>query len=758
MKVLSGRYQYLKELAKGDNSETWLAEDLARGQRVVVKSLSVAQVEKLKDWQLFEREARVLAELDHSLIPKFVDYLDAESSSDGRIHLVQEYIAGDSCRQQLDAGRHFTEQDVAEIGVSLCVVLEYLHGLSPPVIHRDLKSSNVVIDDAGEVHLVDFGAVSEKTILAHERRTVTLVGTFGYMPFEQFSGQVVPASDIYALGATLLCLLSNRDPDEFDQDAQGLSFDGVPMHSDLRAILKKCLKPKASDRYHSAAAVRADLLRYWQGESVSGLVRVPKALAFALALVLGVAALLYLRPGSEGTTLEPTPSSFREPARTVQSRRQRQVPSTALRELSLRLLHGEQELGHLESPRVTITDAKEGTQTQPKVRQVAGRHRIAVSDGELWLQVTAKGGIGIPGSLVSDPIRLTVDGDALIDVPVLEVMHLLAPQDNAEIARYSGSMDCDDVHAFGESPLLSWEELANVHYEYDVGLYDCETHTVTRGEFGHFITTDSSAQLVDLEPSAVGTKYVVDITAHRDGHTVGRVWLRDQAGTGQYHFRVLPNEGGLLGYVTYAGKRMDLRKDTPRFWFRDEDKGVQIRPTVFVDPSVSPNGFAIYGLPPRAGVQISFNLNTANPGAYPGDLRGFKTVEPAKVQGLYNFKVLSVVRLTSPVDNSAAVPGWHESCENKAVFPANMTVDWDPIEEADEYRVSIIRRGCSRRDARQVVNRMLKDSELRVMLPATGSTYNYELKIHAFRDGEIISQLLTHGKSGLGWDYRFRTF
>src|SRR5262249_50605727 len=154
----------------------------------------------------------------------------------------------------------------------------------PPVLHRDIKPANVILRPDGAPVLVDFGAVRTVFRTAGEAGS-TVVGTFGYMPYEQYMGQASPASDLYALAATLLHVITGRGPAEF------ASGDGVvevpndlPGGGVLRGVLAKLLKSSASARYQSAREVREALLAPVLGASEAprsaALVRVqPTALA-----------------------------------------------------------------------------------------------------------------------------------------------------------------------------------------------------------------------------------------------------------------------------------------------------------------------------------------------------------------------------------------------------------------------------------------------------------------------------------------------
>jgi serine/threonine protein kinase len=125
--------------------------------------------------------------------------------------LIQTYVDGRSLEQHLKAGRTFSQTEVEALARSLLEILIYLQEHEPPIIHRDIKPSNILLTDRsgnspGKVYLVDFGSV--QTIAAQAGSTITVVGTYGYMPPEQFGGRVSPASDLYSLGTTLIYLLT----------------------------------------------------------------------------------------------------------------------------------------------------------------------------------------------------------------------------------------------------------------------------------------------------------------------------------------------------------------------------------------------------------------------------------------------------------------------------------------------------------------------------------------------------------------------
>ncbi|MBD1920319.1 serine/threonine protein kinase [Microcoleus sp. FACHB-831] len=221
--VIHNRYQLKQKLGQTAGRKTWLAEDLSvpAAETVVVKLLAFGDEVQWDDLKLFEREAQVLRQLAHPQIPKYRDSF----SVDDRLlwfGLVQDYIPGSSLKQLLAQGKHYTEQQVRQIAIDILDVLTYLHELSPPVLHRDIKPSNLIWGEDDRIYLVDFGAVQDRA--AGEGATFTVVGTYGYAPIEQFGGRAVAASDLYALGATLIHLLTGISPADLPQKDLRIQF------------------------------------------------------------------------------------------------------------------------------------------------------------------------------------------------------------------------------------------------------------------------------------------------------------------------------------------------------------------------------------------------------------------------------------------------------------------------------------------------------------------------------------------------------
>jgi serine/threonine protein kinase len=253
--VLNGRYEIQRQL--GDNAvrRTFLARDLqavgSQVELVVVKLLTFSHSFTWDDLKLFEREAETLKYLSHLAIPRYLDYFDVELPLGKGFALVQSYVEGKSLQEHLKAGRTFSEDEIIQIAKDLLDILTYLHNRQPPVIHRDIKPSNILLSDDNRVYLVDFGSVQNR--VARAGSTITVVGTYGYMPPEQFGGRTVPASDLYALGATLIYLATGQQPADLPQKESRIFFESsVSLNTAFVDWLKWMTEPNVDLRLESA--------------------------------------------------------------------------------------------------------------------------------------------------------------------------------------------------------------------------------------------------------------------------------------------------------------------------------------------------------------------------------------------------------------------------------------------------------------------------------------------------------------------------
>lgn len=254
--ILGNRYVVRQKLAKKAGRQTLLAQDTNTGNLVVIKLLSFSSDFTWEDLKLFEREAETLNSLSHPAIPGYIDYLEL-GTNQKTYALVQTYVDGQSLETYIKSGRVFTERELKIIAKQLLDLLTYLHSQHPPVIHRDIKPSNIIIQEnasggIGQVYLVDFGSV--QTLASKAGKTITVVGTYGYMPPEQFGGYASPASDLYSLGATLITLGTGIHPADLPQKEMKIDFEKLVNFSpDFVTWLQWLTEPSQDQRLNSAA-------------------------------------------------------------------------------------------------------------------------------------------------------------------------------------------------------------------------------------------------------------------------------------------------------------------------------------------------------------------------------------------------------------------------------------------------------------------------------------------------------------------------
>ena len=257
--VINQKYKIVDIIGQGSSGITYSAIALATKIEVAIKALSLQGVNDWKQIELFEREAKILANLDHRCIPQYIDYFCLDCNDSRNFYIVQQLAPGKSLFQLVRDGWRTNEAEIKSIAKQILEILIYLHGLVPPVVHRDIKPQNLIRSDEGKIFLVDFGAV-QNTYYTNFKQGSTVVGTYGYMAPEQFRGQATPATDLYSLGATLVYLLTHCSPAELPHNNLKINFrERVNISNQFATWLDKILEPNLAARFTSADEALTDL-------------------------------------------------------------------------------------------------------------------------------------------------------------------------------------------------------------------------------------------------------------------------------------------------------------------------------------------------------------------------------------------------------------------------------------------------------------------------------------------------------------------
>jgi serine/threonine-protein kinase len=246
------QYLVLRTLGKGGMGTTYLAcQPGGYGetpQLLVLKEMNADMAKIAKARELFEREARTLQSLCHPGIPRFFDFFVEGSKK----YLAMELIHGQDLEKLVFQTGPLVPARAIEWMIQTCDILDYLHSQDPPIVHRDIKPANLMVRHLdGRVAVLDFGAVKEIGTPQGTR-----IGAPDYSAPEQSRGQPLIQSDLYALGPTLIFLLTGRSPHSFFQrrgQHYRFNLETIPtIAPDLRAVIDRVTEPKPGDRYQTA--------------------------------------------------------------------------------------------------------------------------------------------------------------------------------------------------------------------------------------------------------------------------------------------------------------------------------------------------------------------------------------------------------------------------------------------------------------------------------------------------------------------------
>jgi serine/threonine-protein kinase len=268
-------YTVLAEIGRGGMGVVYKAWQVKADRLVALKMVLAGEMASPGEMDRFAAEARAAAGLNH---PNVVTIYEVGEHA-GRQYFTMELVAGGSLAEQV-AHSPLPSRRAAEVVLAVAGAVHYAH--QQKVIHRDLKPANILLDEAGQPHVTDFGLAKRLDAGGARTRTGTVIGTPGYLAPEQAAArgdEPAPATDVYGLGAVLYALLTGRPPFQaetlLDTLRQVMLQPPAPprllnpnIDRDLETVCLKCLEKGPGDRYASAEKVAEELGRYLVGEPI----------------------------------------------------------------------------------------------------------------------------------------------------------------------------------------------------------------------------------------------------------------------------------------------------------------------------------------------------------------------------------------------------------------------------------------------------------------------------------------------------------
>ena len=251
--VIEGKYKIEKMLAHGGMSNIYICRNILTDREWVIKE---AKSEEGDMMQSLIVEANVLKMLNHPKLPQIIDII----KDDKMFLIVMEYVPGKSLKDLLAGGAR-SEAEVIDWGIQLCDVFGYLHSMNPPIIYRDLKPANIILQPNGQIKLIDLGTA--RAYKMNSTEDTICLGTKGYAAPEQYGklGQTDPRTDIYTIGATLFHLVTGKHPQDCPAEFPMIRNINPALSEGLENIIAKCAQTNPGMRYQNCVELREDLLK-----------------------------------------------------------------------------------------------------------------------------------------------------------------------------------------------------------------------------------------------------------------------------------------------------------------------------------------------------------------------------------------------------------------------------------------------------------------------------------------------------------------
>lgn len=249
--MLLGRYELQKEIGRGGSAKVYLAWDRLEKKYWAIKEICVPENQAGKDTQKLAGEVQFLQKLYHPALPRIVQVIWQRD----KLYVIMDYVEGCSLEQVFRKEGQISEQKVIALGIQLCKVLIYLHSQNPPIIYRDIKPANIILQENGQLKLIDFGIA--RIYKKHQKGDTVKLGTPGYCAPEQYSsrGQSDARTDIYSLGVTMYVLLTGHRPWEAPYEICPIRHWNPHFSKELEKIIQKCTCRNPKKRFQNCGEV-----------------------------------------------------------------------------------------------------------------------------------------------------------------------------------------------------------------------------------------------------------------------------------------------------------------------------------------------------------------------------------------------------------------------------------------------------------------------------------------------------------------------
>lgn len=594
-KIVAGRYRVDRELWQGPHARSLLVTDLRNGKPCVMRRLAFAAATP-ESVRRYEAQAAILAKLDHPGLPRFIDgFFEGEGDARERV-LVTSYHPGESVGRLVDKGRPLSEAQALPLLRRLAAVLAYLHGFDPPLVHRTISATGIVVGPDGRPCLtsLDYAVVEPDT--PPPPPSPPGPDELALAAPEVYMDAPVPASDIYALGLSIVRGMTAEDPAGLvGEDSRTRLRDALGVSEGFAALLSRMLEPSLEKRYADVASLEADLARLAGGKPLSAPRQAEKPveepsvqrswrgplLAFAAVLVLAALAAVALRlkpsptrdesliapsvsregagvpPAAGGAAPEPAPES---PAPAVPVPESEPVPESPIPQapapdpgvepavVAGRLLLDGTPYADPGAPAPSFWFRDEATKKvlKPEVAYAGGEFSArGLPPGRYGLSVRidreADNPNIFPGDLNAWSGFTIAPGEkAAVDAHLRRIIRLLQPVDN-NVLIPGWDVPCGGGSVLPARVVFAWEPLGpGVRYLVSVDRLDCARGYAQAGRVFSGSIAEAWAKL-ELEPSREGECYSFRLSATKDDRPAGIMATHGPTGLGwDYRFRVAP--------------------------------------------------------------------------------------------------------------------------------------------------------------------------------------------------------------------------